>query len=89
MAAAAVSAGSAGSCSSSRIWEFCAVSIRLIRAWSRAAWAIPLGGGVSVSGGELGSEQGGAAGSPTFVIPNDRGHQCVSGLVSPVVCSLV
>ena len=39
MAADAVSAGSAGSCSSSRIWEFCAVSIRLMRAWSRAAWA--------------------------------------------------
>jgi len=38
MAAAAVSAGSAGCCSSSRIWEFCAVSIRLIRALRAAAW---------------------------------------------------
>ncbi len=39
MAAAAVSAGSAGSYSGSRMQESCAISILLIRAWISAAWA--------------------------------------------------
>ena len=58
-----VSAGSAGSCSSSRMQEFCPVSILRSRAGQGGGLGVPVGGRGGVGGRWLGSEQGGASGS--------------------------
>jgi hypothetical protein len=78
--AAAVSAGSAGSCSRLRIWAFCAVSSCRIRAPSAAAWASPVGGSGFVRGGQLGGEELGAAGAEDVL-----GEEQAGDLVQPLL----
>jgi hypothetical protein len=83
IAEAAVSAGSAESCSRLRIWAFCAVSICLSRAARAAALSVAVGGRLRVGGGQLSGEQLSPAGAEHVL-----GEEQPDDLVQPLLRGL-